>query len=36
MSAFTFIIGFLLGVGLVIGLYEYWQYQGVIKDHRND
>lgn len=32
MAGFTFILGVLFGVALVIGLYEYGQYQGVIRD----
>jgi len=31
MAGFTFMLGILFGVALVIGLYEYGQYQGIIK-----
>jgi len=32
MAAFTFILGVLIGIAIVIGLYEYGQYQGFIRD----
>jgi len=36
MAGFTFVLGFLLGMAVIFGVYEYWQYQGLIKDKRQD